>query len=196
MVVIVSVVLVTVLKYLALFYSLTWSAILWRIVLAEIFTQNGLILPTVIHCPPHPPIQNQTLILNILVVWRKPLIIKITGCFVWGFQCYQFSPVEPSAQWNCHFYSKLYAMQVTPQLVPLVLLSTYLLTAVLTLFAAVGVVKPDYCHRLLTLILLCIYTVLRHIMKILTVNMDWQTAACYSCICLIITGPVYTVICQ
>jgi hypothetical protein len=46
------------------------------------------------------------------------------------------------------------------------------------------------------LILLCIYTTLRHIMNILTVNMHWQTAAWYSVLCLIMTGPVCTAIAQ
>jgi len=95
-------------------------------------------------------------------------------------------------------------MQFTPQLAPLILLSAYRLTAVLTQFQQFQscqhtvcyrcCCQADCCHRLL--ILLCIYTIVRHIMNILTVNMYWQTAAWYSMFCLIITGPVCTAIAQ
>ena len=46
------------------------------------------------------------------------------------------------------------------------------------------------------LMLLCIYTILRHTVNSLTVNMHWQTAAWYSVLCLIVTGPVRTAIAQ
>jgi len=71
--------------------------------------------------------------------------------FDWGFQCSQLFLAEQFALSNSHFYSKLKVMKFTPYVAPLVLLSMYRLTAVLTQFqqfqscqntvAAVGVVK-------------------------------------------------------
>ena len=103
------------------------------------------------------------------------MIPKVTVFFDWGFQCYQLSLVEQFALSKSRFYSKLKAMQFAPQLVPLVLLSPCRLTAVLTQFQQFQSCQhtvccswcwqADCCHRLLTLILLCIYTILRHIMN-------------------------------
>ena len=76
---------------------------------------------------------------------------------------------------SCHFYSKLKSIQFAPQHSPLVSLSTYRLTAVLTQLqqfpscqhtvCCSWCCQADCCHHLLTLILLCIYTILRHIMN-------------------------------
>jgi len=54
-----------------------------------------------------------------------------------------------------------------------------------------------FSSRLLPqLLLFWIYTILRHNMNILTVNMHWQTAAWYLVFCLFITGPVCRAIAQ
>ena len=84
---------------------------------------------------------------------------------------------------NLHYYSKLKTMQYSHYLAPLVLLSTYLLTAVLTQFlqfqscqhtvCCSWCCQAACCHRLLTLIFLCIYTILRHI-----VNSKYSLADC------------------
>jgi hypothetical protein len=59
-----------------------------------------------------------------------------------------------------------------------------------TLFATVAVVKP-----IAAIIDIALYLHhLRHNMNILTVNMYWQTAAWYSFFCIIMTGPVGTVL--
>ena len=81
-----------------------------------------------------PAIPNWTLFLYIFVYSRRTLIPKITLFFDWGFLCSQLSLAEWFALSNSHFYSKLKAMQCTSYLTPLVLLSTYRLTAVLTQF--------------------------------------------------------------
>jgi len=72
---------------------------------------------------------------------------------------------------NPHFYSKLKVTQFTPYLAPSVSLSTYRLTQFQQFPSCQHTVccswccQADCCHRLLTLILLCIYTILRHIMN-------------------------------
>jgi len=50
------------------------------------------------------------------------------------FQCYKLTVVERVTLTNSHLYAKLKAMQFTPQIAPLVLLTTYRLTAALTHF--------------------------------------------------------------
>ena len=88
-----------------------------------------------------------------------------------GFQCYQLSLAERLALSNSPFYSKLKAMQYRSYLAPLVSLSTYRLTQLQQFQSCQQAVccswccQAHCCHRLLTLILLCIYTILRHIMN-------------------------------
>ena len=125
------------------------------------------------------------LFLDIFVLCRKAFIQQITVFLLWISVLLTFTgravctdrhsllfriTVDAICISTCHF----------------ILLSTYRLTAVFTQYQQFQscqhtvccrwCCQADCCHRLLTLILLCIYTILRHTMNILTVNMHWQTA--------------------
>ena len=121
-----------------------------------------------------PPLTSRMVFLNIFVLWRKTLLLIITVFLDELLQCYKLSMFARVAITNSHFYVKLKAIQFAPQIAPLVLLSTYRLTAVLIQFqlcqscqhtvCCCWCYQVNCCHHLLTLILLCIDTILRHIM--------------------------------
>jgi hypothetical protein len=60
----------------------------------------------------------RTLFLNILVIWRKTLILKFTLLLVGYFSAANLHWLSGLPLSNSHIYSKLKTIQFTPQLVP------------------------------------------------------------------------------